>query len=133
MYSCGQWLATIGIPQHQTPLSLQPYAHWEQQPSVTPGRQCIVGTVSQIHWWEYDLSGVHTCSCVDSVSVGPLQFPSNQRPTMTCAVHLDSIGRLVCGHDNGTIVMFYPAQVATMLLLSLRRLPKGSHHMIITW
>jgi WD40 repeat protein len=52
-------------------------------------------------------------------------FPPEKKPTMTCAVHLDSIGRLVCGHDNGTIVMFYPAQVATILLLSPRRLPKG--------
>lgn len=44
---------------------------------------------------------------------------------MTCAVHLESIGRLVCGHDDGTIVMFYPAQAATILLLSPRRMTAG--------
>ena len=59
------------------------------------------------------------CACVFA------QFSHGQSPSVTCAVHLESIGRLVCGHDDGTIVMFYPAQAATILLLSPKRMTAG--------
>lgn len=61
------------------------------------------------------------------LSLSPQYPPSRQAnsPTLTCAVYLATFGRLVCGHDDGTIVVLSATQAATVLMLQPRKFSRG--------
>lgn len=64
---------------------------------------------------------------VTVIFLSPQYPPSRQAnsPTLTCAVYLATFGRLVCGHDDGTIVVLSATQAATVLMLQPRKFSRG--------
>ena len=46
-------------------------------------------------------------------------------PTITCALYLTSVGRLVCGQADGSIAVLSATQAATVLMLQPRKFSRG--------
>ena len=55
-----------------------------------------------------------------------LQYPhTGSPPTITCALYLTSVGRLVCGQADGSIAVLSATQAATVLMLQPRKFSRG--------
>ena len=66
-------------------------------------------------------------STLSSLSPSPsLQYlHTSSPPTITCALYLTSVGRLVCGQADGSIAVLSATQAATVLMLQPRKFSRG--------